>query len=216
MCGGGRSHSYEVESLARSVAMARCRRTAWPGSFAPTRSALRIGPRSRACSSGMGGTFSGPTTRLPTTTWRSAAASSNWQGGRAQSCCRSAQRQTSKQALLSREVIGLAQGILIERECITPEQAADVLRRVSQHLNEKVHNIAQILPTPAKDPGTGSRRCPTSVHPVPSRSTSSLDHAYGGTQVIGWRRVTPAEESARRCHAPRLPQGSGFPRRPPA
>jgi len=38
-------------------------------------------------------------------------------------------------ARLTRELIGQAQGILMERERITGPQAFDVLRRASQHLN---------------------------------------------------------------------------------
>jgi GAF domain-containing protein len=62
-----------------------------------------------------------------------------------------------EQALLSREVIGQAQGILIERERITAEQAFDILRRASQHLNEKLRDIAQHLVDTGEDPDTGSR-----------------------------------------------------------
>jgi ANTAR domain/GAF domain len=48
-------------------------------------------------------------------------------------------------ALASREVIGQAEGILIERERITPDQAFAVLRRASQHLNVKLREVAQYL-----------------------------------------------------------------------
>lgn len=48
-------------------------------------------------------------------------------------------------ALVTRELIGQAQGILIERERITPDQAFDVLRRASQHLNVKLRDVAQSL-----------------------------------------------------------------------
>ena len=58
-----------------------------------------------------------------------------------------------EQALLSREVIGQAQGILIERERITAEQAFDILRRASQHLNEKLRDLSRnTSSTPAKTP----------------------------------------------------------------
>lgn len=46
-------------------------------------------------------------------------------------------------ALSSREVIGQAQGILMERERITAEQAFQLLRRSSQHLNRKLRTVAQ-------------------------------------------------------------------------
>ena len=50
-----------------------------------------------------------------------------------------------RSALVSREVIGQAQGILIQRERITPEQAFGVLRRASQHLNLKLREVAAYL-----------------------------------------------------------------------
>ena len=46
-------------------------------------------------------------------------------------------------ALSSREVIGQAEGILIERERITPEEAFTVLRRASQNLNLRLRDLAQ-------------------------------------------------------------------------
>jgi len=48
-------------------------------------------------------------------------------------------------ALASREVIGQAEGILIERERITADQAFAVLRRASQHLNIKLREVAQYV-----------------------------------------------------------------------
>lgn len=58
-------------------------------------------------------------------------------------------------ALLTRLVIGQAQGILIERERITPEQAFDILRRASQHLNIKLRDVAQRLVDTGERPETG-------------------------------------------------------------
>lgn len=46
-------------------------------------------------------------------------------------------------ALVSREIIGQAQGILMQREKITAEQAFQLLRRSSQHLNRKLRTVAQ-------------------------------------------------------------------------
>jgi hypothetical protein len=46
-------------------------------------------------------------------------------------------------ALQTRDIIGQAKGILMERERITAEQAFDMLRRASQHLNEKLRDVAQ-------------------------------------------------------------------------
>lgn len=49
------------------------------------------------------------------------------------------------QALATRELIGQAQGILMERERITSDQAFDILRRASQHLNIRLREVAQDL-----------------------------------------------------------------------
>lgn len=66
-------------------------------------------------------------------------------------------RATNLQAALqSREVIGQAQGILMERERITPAQAFDILRRASQHLNIKLRDVAQALVDTGERPWTGS------------------------------------------------------------
>ena len=57
-----------------------------------------------------------------------------------------AQRQVDFQAgLRTRELIGQAVGILIERERITPDQAFRMLVRASQHLNLKLRDVAQTL-----------------------------------------------------------------------
>ena len=60
-------------------------------------------------------------------------------------------------ALVTREVIGQAQGILMERERITADQAFDVLRRASQHLNRKLHEIAETLVDTGEGPDFGPR-----------------------------------------------------------
>ena len=48
-------------------------------------------------------------------------------------------------ALVTRETIGQAEGILIERERITAAQAFQVLRRASQHLNVKLREVANYV-----------------------------------------------------------------------
>jgi GAF domain-containing protein len=58
-------------------------------------------------------------------------------------------------ALSSREIIGQAQGILMERERIAADQAFDVLRRASQHLNVKLREVAQTLVDTGERPDTG-------------------------------------------------------------
>ncbi|MDP9101870.1 MAG: GAF and ANTAR domain-containing protein [Actinomycetota bacterium] len=57
-------------------------------------------------------------------------------------------------ALISREIIGQAQGILMERERITSEQAFNLLRHASQRLNMKLRDVAQELVDTGSVPGT--------------------------------------------------------------
>jgi hypothetical protein len=75
------------------------------------------------------------------------------------------------QALLSRDVIGQAKGILIERLKITPEEAFDALRHASQRLNEKLKAVALDLvetgEIDTRDLRPADGRSSTSVHPAP-------------------------------------------------
>jgi len=64
------------------------------------------------------------------------------------------------QALRTREMVGQAQGILMERERITADQAFDVLRRASQYMNIKLREVAETLVETGESPDTG----PTSSH----------------------------------------------------
>jgi small nuclear ribonucleoprotein (snRNP)-like protein len=59
------------------------------------------------------------------------------------------------EALRTRELIGQAQGILMERERITGVQAFDVLRRASQHMNVKLREVAETLIETGQSPDTG-------------------------------------------------------------
>ncbi len=61
-------------------------------------------------------------------------------------------------ALASREVIGQAQGILMERERVTGIEAFDILRRASQHLNRKLREVAQDLVDTGERPEAGTSR----------------------------------------------------------
>ena len=61
-------------------------------------------------------------------------------------------------ALRTRELIGQAQGILMERERITADQAFDVLRRASQHMNIKLREVAETLVDTGESPNTGPPR----------------------------------------------------------
>lgn len=58
-------------------------------------------------------------------------------------------------ALSTREMIGQAQGILMERERVTGEQAFDILRRASQHLNIKLREVARSVVDTGEQPDTG-------------------------------------------------------------
>lgn len=55
-------------------------------------------------------------------------------------------------ALGTRELIGQAQGILMERERISADRAFDILRRASQDLNVKLRDVAQRLVDTGEDP----------------------------------------------------------------
>jgi hypothetical protein len=76
-------------------------------------------------------------------------------------------------ALSSRETIGEALGILMEREPITAQQAFDVLRRASQHLNNKLREVAQNLVDTGEDPDVGPR-------PPRDGGEGRSDHRSGG------------------------------------
>lgn len=63
-------------------------------------------------------------------------------------------------ALQTRELIGQAQGILMEREHITADAAFDLLRRASQHMNVKLRDVAVLLVETGESPDTGPKRPP--------------------------------------------------------
>ena len=55
-------------------------------------------------------------------------------------------------ALRTRELIGQAQGILMERDRITADQAFEVLRRASQRMNVKLRSVAETLVETGESP----------------------------------------------------------------
>ena len=60
-----------------------------------------------------------------------------------------------REALASRDVIGQAKGMLMEREGISADQAFDILRRVSQRSNVKLRELAeQITQRPLGEAGS--------------------------------------------------------------
>jgi hypothetical protein len=68
------------------------------------------------------------------------------------------QLTTLHNALATRELIGEAQGILIERERITSDEAFAVLVRASQHLNIKLREVARRLVDTGETPDATRRR----------------------------------------------------------
>jgi len=71
---------------------------------------------------------------------------------------RSAQtEQHLRTAMATRTLIGQAQGILMERLKITPDQAFAVLSRVSQERNEKLREVARRLVETGEIPGRQQR-----------------------------------------------------------
>ena len=50
-----------------------------------------------------------------------------------------------REALQTRDVIGQAKGILMERRGISADEAFDTLRRASQSLNVKLRQVAETL-----------------------------------------------------------------------
>ena len=76
-----------------------------------------------------------------------------------------------QQSLLSRDVIGQAKGILMERLKVTPEDAFDLMRRASQQLNIKLRDVARGLAETGAFDATAQRR---------SGTTSSMTEGVGG------------------------------------
>jgi hypothetical protein len=64
-----------------------------------------------------------------------------------------------RQALASRQVIGQATGMLMERQGITAEDAFDILRRASQRMNVKLRDVAASLAT-SRQPIVGESERP--------------------------------------------------------
>lgn len=61
-------------------------------------------------------------------------------------------RNDLRAVIASRDVVGQAQGILMERERITAHEAFEVLRHASQDLNVKLRDVAQHLVDTGEDP----------------------------------------------------------------
>jgi hypothetical protein len=70
------------------------------------------------------------------------------------------QMENLRAALVTREMIGQATGILMAREKITADQAFDVLRRASQHLNVRLRDVARDVVE------TGETPAPVNAEPI--------------------------------------------------
>ena len=57
-----------------------------------------------------------------------------------------------EEALKSRDVIGQAKGILMEREKVTADEAFEMLRRASQRVNRKLRDLAQEMTETGEEP----------------------------------------------------------------
>jgi GAF domain-containing protein len=79
------------------------------------------------------------------------------------------QARNLRQALESRDAIGQAKGILMERERITADQAFDRLRTMSQRMNVKLRWLAeQLVLTGEAEPGAAPARAPTDAPQTPT------------------------------------------------
>lgn len=89
------------------------------------------------------------------------------------------QRTTSlQQAVASRDVIGQAKGILMERHRLTADQAFRVLARVSQHENRKLRTVAEELITTRALTGLHDRKRPDASPDAPSSASASGDASH--------------------------------------
>ena len=69
-----------------------------------------------------------------------------------------------EEAIKSRDVIGQAKGILMERESVSADEAYDILRRSSQNLNVKLRDLAAKVaasPAPKAEKSEGSLTTPS-------------------------------------------------------
>lgn len=74
----------------------------------------------------------------------------------------------------TREVIGQAEGVLMERERVTAGNAFDVLRRSSQHLNLKLRDVAQALVDTGQMPKAASEPQVTRLRTAPPSASQHL------------------------------------------
>jgi hypothetical protein len=99
--------------------------------------------------------------------------------GMAQELRAAARERNLEEALRSRDVIGQAKGILMEREHISADEAFERLRRVSQHQNRKLRLIAEELA------GNGSAGNGSSPNGSPANGSSANGSSTDGTGVDG-------------------------------
>ena len=86
-------------------------------------------------------------------------------------------------AVLTRHLIGMAQGILMNRYGINQERAFEVLRRYSSHSNTKLRDVAQSVvdsgSLPTEDPRTATASARKGRGAHPGRSSLALVHGRG-------------------------------------
>ena len=74
------------------------------------------------------------------------------------------------QALLNRDVIGQAKGMLMERHRVSSDRAFELISRISQNSNRKLHDVARELVE------SGTIIAAKGLPPVSPRSGSSAEH----------------------------------------
>ncbi len=89
-----------------------------------------------------------------------------------------------RSALGTRDTVGQAKGILMERFKLTPDQAFALLVRASQTSNRKLHEVAEELATPG-----GCRACPRRPGP---RSAASSTRRGARRPTSASRRAPPS------------------------
>jgi hypothetical protein len=144
-----------------------------------------------------------------------------------------------RQAVQSRDLIGQAKGILIERHEISGDEAFELLKFVSQDQNRKLRDIAEYLvrvgefpgkPSPGRPPHSRHPRAVVSaVPPADERSESAVAEDFAPSSDIDEpapaESVPPASDideptregedgSARPKPGPPKPRPSGAPPRP--
>ena len=103
-------------------------------------------------------------------------------------------------AVASRTTIGQAEGILMERHRLTPEQAFQRLRTTSQHLNQKLREVAAELVATGQERGPGK---------TPSKGPPPTDTAFDDSAFDETASPADADALLRPEAGPRSPVRAG-------